>query len=264
MNLPLLWLSLSLAAVIAAGAYLLHSLSLSGGIAAFFVVATSLYLGSFGCFTVLVSSFLIIAVVGKLTKKRSAPITAGMHEKDGARDAVQVLANGLPAVLCAFLFFLTEEQGFAFAYFVAIGEALSDSLASDVGVLSKAAPRDILTLQRVARGTSGGVSLLGTLAAFTGAVFAATVSVFFYGFSPVSMLLIVLLTMAGVFLDSLLGARLQCRRQCQICGKPTEKTVHCGKETAAVGGIRLLNNDAVNLISNLTATALAAALFILI
>lgn len=264
MDLPLLFLALSLAAVIAAGAYLLHSLTLSGAVAAFFIIAASLYFGSFSCFTVLVSSFFVIAVAGKLTKKRSAAITAGMHEKEGARDAVQVLANGAPAALCAFLFSLTGEMGFVFAYFVAIGEALADSLASDVGVLSKGEPRDILTLRKVVRGTSGGISLLGTVAALLGAIFAAAISVFFYGFLPVTLLLITAFTVAGVFLDSLLGARLQCRRQCKICGKMTEKSVHCGESTAIIGGIRYLNNDAVNLLSNLTATVFSAIVFILI
>lgn len=264
MNLPLLLLSVFLAAVIAAGAYLLRSLTLSGGIAAFFVIAASLYFGSYGCFTVLVSAFFLIAVAGKLAKKRSSAITEGINEKEGARDAVQVLANGLPAAVSAILFFITKESGFVFAFFVAIGEALSDSLASDVGVLSKGEPRDILTLRRVPRGTSGGVSLLGTLAALAGAIFVAAISVFFYGFLPVTLILIVLFTMMGVFLDSLIGSRLQCRRQCVICGKHTEKTVHCGKVTAVVGGIRYLNNDLVNLISNLVATAVAAFVFLLI
>lgn len=264
MNLPLLLLSLCLAAVIAAGAYFLRSLTLSGGIAAFFIIAVSLYFGSYGCFTVLVASFFVIAMAGKLVKKRSAAVTAGINEKEGARDAVQVLVNGAPAAVSAILLFITKETGFAFAFFVAIGEALSDSLASDVGVLSKSEPRDILTLRKVPRGTSGGVSPLGTLSALAGAFFVAAVSVFFYGFSPVTLPLIVLFTMAGVFLDSLIGARLQCRRQCKVCGKQTEKTVHCGEVTDIIGGIRYLNNDAVNLISNLAATVIAAVVFILI
>lgn len=264
MDLPLFFLALSLAAVIAAGAYLLHSLTLSGAVAAFFIIAASLYFGSFSCFTVLVSSFFVIAVAGKLTKKRSAAITAEMHEKEGARDAVQVLANGAPAALCAFLFSLTGEMGFVFAYFVAIGEALADSLASDVGVLSKGEPRDILTFRKVTRGTSGGISLLGTVAALLGAAFSAAVTVFFFGFRPVTILLITVFVMIGVFIDSILGSRLQCRRQCNVCGKLTEKTLHCGNPTTVVGGLRYLNNDAVNLLSNLTATVLAAVVFILI
>ena len=160
MDLPLLFLSVFLAAIIAAGAYLLHALTLSGAVASFFIIAVSLYFGSFSCFTVLVSSFCVIAVIGKLTKKRSAAITAGMHEKEGARDAVQVLVNGAPAALSAILFSLTGETGFLFAYFVAVGESLADSLASDIGVLSKSEPRDILTFRKVTRGTSGGISAL--------------------------------------------------------------------------------------------------------
>ena len=264
MDLPLLFLAIFLAAIIAAGAYLLHSLTLSGAAASFFIIAVSLYFGSFSCFTVLVSSFCVIAVIGKLTKKRSAAITAGMHEKEGARDAVQVLVNGAPAALSAVLFSLTGETGFLFAYFVAVGESLADSLASDVGVLSKSEPRDILTFRKVTRGTSGGISLLGTTAAFIGAAFSAAVTVFFFGFRPVTILLITVFVMIGVFIDSILGSRLQCRRQCNVCGKLTEKTLHCGNPTTVVGGLRYLNNDAVNLLSNLMATVLATVVFILI
>ena len=264
MNFPLLFLSVGLALLIAVAAYLLHSLKASGAVAAFFVIAPSLYLGSWGSFTVLVSSFALIAVVGRLTRRKTHALSHDLHEKTGARDAIQVLANGAPATLTAVLYFVTGNAGFLFAYAATIAEALSDSLASDVGVLSKKPPRDALSFRPVSRGISGGVSLLGTLSALAGCVAVAALTVPFLGFDLWKTALLVVIPFCGVYLDSILGARLQCRRVCRVCGKATEKKLHCVEETAVTGGIRCLNNDGVNLSSNLVTAAVASLIFIFI
>ena len=55
---------------------------------------------------------------------------------------------------------------------------------------------------------------------------------------------------AGLFVDSLLGATIQERRWCTTCSEPTEHRTHsCGTKTAHRGGLRGLNNDVVNLVS---------------
>ena len=52
-------------------------------------------------------------------------------------------------------------------------------------------------------------------------------------------------------------------RSCAVCGKSTEKTIHCGEKANHVGGIKLINNDAVNIISNFV-TAILAAVYVLL
>jgi uncharacterized membrane protein len=55
-------------------------------------------------------------------------------------------------------------------------------------------------------------------------------------------------------LDSLLGATLQARYRCALCGATGEHPVCCGAPARRVRGIRTVDNNAVNAIS----TALAA------
>jgi uncharacterized membrane protein len=54
--------------------------------------------------------------------------------------------------------------------------------------------------------------------------------------------------LAGSLVDSLLGELVQERRRCPECDTLTESRTHrCGAETVHAGGIRGLDNDAVNL-----------------
>jgi uncharacterized membrane protein len=59
-------------------------------------------------------------------------------------------------------------------------EALADSVASDVGVLSKKDPISLCRFRPVPRGLSGGVSLLGTAASFAATVFCAAIYLAFF------------------------------------------------------------------------------------
>ena len=60
------------------------------------------------------------------------------REKRGdCRDAVQALANGLVAAICALLFFFTEEKLFVLAFVASLAEAFADTAASGVGFFAK-------------------------------------------------------------------------------------------------------------------------------
>ncbi len=250
-------LSIILGTGIAVLAYLFHALTKSGAVTAFFVIAVSFLFGGIPCFCLLIFTFSVISVAGKLCKKRTPLAVTEKQEKEGARDGMQVLANGAPAVLSAILFFFLGEEVWIAVYAVAVGEALCDSLASEIGVLSKSAPRSLLTMRPVEPGESGGISLLGTFAATVGALLVAAFSVFFFEFSARFFCGTVALSLFGVFLDSLFGATVQAKRQCIVCDKRTEKRLHCGKPTKLVGGAAFVGNDLVNFVSNLISTALA-------
>jgi uncharacterized membrane protein len=118
--------------------------------------------------------------------------------------------------------------------------------------------------KRVERGTSGGVSLVGSVASLAGSALigalAALLSPPPYPLSPVFVL--GLITLAGVFgslFDSLLGATVQAMYFCPKDQKETEKyPLHtCGTQTIHLRGWRWLNNDWVNVGSALLAAAFA-------
>jgi uncharacterized membrane protein len=102
----------------------------------------------------------------------------------------------------------------------------------------------------VERGTSGAISLYGTLAATGGATFIAILGALLgpagQGWIDLGILLVA--GLLGSLFDSLLGATVQAIYRCPQCDKETEKhPLHtCGTETIQVRGWSWLNNDMVN------------------
>ncbi len=215
-----------------------------------------------GIFTVLFAYGVIFAVDLALGE-HSSKITGQMNKKSGARDIVQVLANALAATAAIIIGKLTDEPLFFAVYTAALAECLADSLASDVGVLSKKDPIDILRFRRIKRGMSGGVSVLGTSAALAGSLSMALFSIIFTGFDLRYFLVILLTPMLGMLADSIMGSLVQAKFTCIKCGRITEKTVHCGEPTRLSGGLRLINNDTVNILSNFITATVAALILIL-
>ncbi len=99
---------------------------------------------------------------------------AKSHEpKHECRGVDNVISNGLVA-------FMTTVFSFPYVFLGSVSAALSDTLSSEIGILSKQDPRMITNLSKsVPRGTNGAVSLIGTLAAAGGALLTASLAVFF-------------------------------------------------------------------------------------
>jgi uncharacterized protein (TIGR00297 family) len=135
------------------------------------------------------------------------------------------LANGGVAALAA----LAGD----WAWFAgALAAANADTWATEIGSHSRTPPRLISNWTRVAPGTDGGLTLLGTAGGIAGAGFIAGVS---YLAGQRGALPIAVAGTAGMVFDSLLGATVQ-------------------------GKIRWMDNDAVNLAATLTG-ALCAGVF---
>ena len=173
------------------------------------------------------------------------------------RTAAQVLANGGAAALGAFL----EPSLSGLGIWIvcgALAAASADTWATSIGAFSGKQPRHLLTRRPVPRGTSGGVSPMGTLAALAGAAIVAVSGGVAGGGVPL-FVAGVAIGFGGMLLDSLLGATLQGRFECPRCGVATERRTHrCGTPARVVGGWRWLDNDGVNALST-TLAALAAA-----
>ncbi|KAJ0396892.1 hypothetical protein P43SY_000158 [Pythium insidiosum] len=139
----------------------------------------------------------------------------------------------------------------------------ADTWASELGVLSKSAPRLITTLRKVPPGTNGAVSLVGTAAAAAGGAFIGAVYfVLSLPFGSAQWQVIALGAIMGTVgsaLDSLLGATLQLTRF-----DPDAKTICAEGEDATrtgtqhVSGSDVLTNAQVNAVSVVLTTALSA------
>lgn len=237
------------AAVIAYGAYRARSLSRSGAAGALLEGTLIFGLGGWQWAVLLLGFFVSSTLLTRLFGKKKASLDE-KFEKGGQRDIGQVLANGGVASIFALLHFFFPAAAWPWAGFAASLAAVNaDTWATELGVLSSSPPRLITSGRQVEKGTSGGISLHGTLAAAGGAAFIALLAILAV---PAPLAFFIFTTLAGLlgaFVDSLLGATLQAIYRCPQCNKETEKhPLHkCGTPTVQIRGWQWLNNDAVNL-----------------
>ncbi len=235
-------------------------LSKSGAFAALVVGALALGAGG-GFVLVLLGFFITSTALSRFRSEDKERISAGILAKGGARDAMQVFANGGVFALACLWHIVSENPVAIFMAVGALSAAAADTWATEIGSLSRSLPRSILTGRVVPAGTSGGVTMLGTAAGVAGSVFIAILGVL-AGWDGL-FAACVWAGVAGAGIDSLIGASVQGRRWCSACEKHTERKVHqCGTATANASGVDWINNDAVNLICTL-AGALIAALWVL-
>lgn len=241
-----------LASIVAYGAYRAHSLNTSGAIAAIVVGTIIFGIGGWQWAVLLLIFFVTSSGLSRAFKGRKANLSE-KFSKGHQRDAGQVFGNGGVATFFAALHAFYPESLFPWIGFAASLAAVNaDTWATELGVLNATAPRMITDLRkRVEKGTSGGISLLGTLASLLGSLAIALPAVWL---SPAGMLdanyflLITAAGLAGSLFDSLLGATVQAMYFCPADQKETEKyPLHtCGTQTIHIRGWKWLDNDWVN------------------
>lgn len=255
-------LVIALAAVLVIGliAYRKRQLNLSGVVAAVVMGAAATVMGGFTSLSLYLFFLISAAVIGKLSKRIRG--LDRIHKKGGRRDAVQVLANG-GAALAAMLIHAFDSNPVYLAVFTAcLAEACSDTWASEIGVLSKSEPVSILTFTKVPKGLSGGVSLLGTCSAMLSSILYGIFAFSCYDGINLSLVMVVIFSsFAGVMTDSVLGATLQAHFYDEKEDIITEHSRDReGNALKLVRGLRFMDNDMVNLTSNII-TFLLASLF---
>jgi uncharacterized protein (TIGR00297 family) len=252
MSLALLQLIIGFAcaAVIALAAYRARSLSRSGAWGALIEGTIIFGLGGWRWAVLLLAFFISSSALTRLFARQKAALNE-KFDKGGQRDIGQVLANGGIASIFAGLHFFFPQSAWAWLAFAASLAAVNaDTWATELGVLNPSRPRLITNWKAVERGTSGGISVYGTLATAGGAALIALLAGLvrpsgdFWRIIGIASLG----GLAGSLFDSFLGATVQAIYRCPMCGKETEKhPLHtCGTLTIRVRGWRWLNNDMVN------------------
>ncbi len=224
-------------------------------------LAVSVSLGNFGF--VLLLSFLLLSVLIDKVKKSVKGKKDDITKKTGARDSVQVVANGIIPAFFAILYLFTNEFVFVLAYSTALAECFADTAASGIGMLSKSA-FDPFRMKKVSVGISGGMSLLGTFGSLSLAFAFLMIPLAFYVMPFELCVLCALCAFLGAVIDSMLGSLLQAKFKCPSCDAITEKEEHCGIKTELSSGIKWLTNDIVNLISCIFASLLSIVSFLLV
>lgn len=247
----MLLLAILLALFVAISAYYVRALSRGGALAAAFVGAVIFGLGGWQWAILLLAFFISSSALTRAFKSRKRGLEE-KYSKGGRRDAGQVLANGGLATAFAGLHALMPNSTWIWLGFAAALAAVNaDTWATELGILSPDAPRLITNLsKRVEKGTSGGISVIGTVASLLGAVLIALLAALL---SPAGSdwqlaIPVSLAGLLGSLFDSLLGGTVQAMYFCPTEKKETEKhPLHsCGTPTVHIRGWKWLNNDWVN------------------
>ena len=245
-----------IAVIISILAYRAHSLDKSGALSAAVMGTIVFGLGGLQWAILLLAFFITSSAFSRAFKNRKQGL-GEKFSKGNQRDMGQVFGNGGVATVFVLLHTLYPESTVSWVGFAASLAAVNaDTWATELGVLNPTPPRVITDLRRrVEKGTSGGVSLFGTLASLLGSALIGILAAFLNPTEPVSAaywslaLLITLSGLAASLFDSLLGATVQAMYYCPTDQKETEKhPLHtCGTKTIHTRGWAWLNNDLVNL-----------------
>ncbi len=230
--------------MVAIGARSLRALSTSGAAVAALAGAAACASGWWWG-VLLVAYFALTTALSKSGSQSKARLMESIVEKGDERDGWQVLANGGAFVGAALGHLIWHSPSWYAIGAGALAASAADTWATEVGMLSSGQAVSIVSGRRVPVGTSGGVTVAGSVAALGGALFIAVLAAFARW--PIVFAAVALGGIAGAITDSLLGASVQCRRWCSACGKATERKVHnCNAPTEVVGGSRWVDNDVVN------------------
>ncbi|PKN83946.1 MAG: DUF92 domain-containing protein [Chloroflexi bacterium HGW-Chloroflexi-8] len=238
-------------------------LSFSGAIGATILGIIVFGLGGLRWAILLLGFFISSSGLSKLLGRRKQNVTE-KFAKGSTRDIGQVFANGgVAGVFVIFHLFFPGEAWPWLAFAGSLAAVNADTWATELGVLSITSPIHIISGKKVEKGTSGGISIEGTLAAFLGSLLMGGLAVAAWPrqiipFENTSWWLPVLtIAFSGLFgslVDSFLGARFQTIFYCPTCKKETERfPLHlCNTRTEYLRGLRWMNNDWVNLICALS------------
>lgn len=272
---PRIAMGLVLSIAIGGLAYWRSSLTASGWLGAVITGTLTFGFGGWPWGLTLITFFISSSLLSHYKESVKERRAAEKFSKGGRRDLTQALANGGVAAGLALLYGLLGEPAALLALFLGVmATVTADTWATELGVLSNSPPRLVTNGRLVEPGTSGGITVTGTLAAAGGGLMIGVALLLFsVAVQAASGLVAVpwwmlpggmLGGLAGAMFDSLLGATVQAIYRYPD-GRETERTVgRDGTPNSFVRGWRWMNNDVVNLLSSMTGGLVALLVYLLL
>ena len=230
--------------------YLLNIMKFYGAFLSSFIGATFYYVGGIYSFLFVIGLYVVLLIIHLIRKK--VKFVDVVTKKTGAKDVIQVLANGGFSLVFLFLALFLKQDIYILMALLVMLAAFSDSIASDIGTLSKGKVYDVFKGKETVNGLSGGVTILGTV----------SMAIFSFAFSYLATFILWGICILSVSFDTFLGSVAQAKFKCDKCGLILEKEVHCDTPTTLVSGFKWLNNDLVNLFSSLLTFGLSFILLV--
>lgn len=169
--------------------------------------------------TPLILLFLMIFVATRIGRQQK--VKAGLDESRRGRSAAQVIANLSVAGICVSPVMswlpggkiLTAESIWVIktVALAALVEATADTMSSEIGQAFGGQPVMLTTLRRVAAGTDGAITLLGSFAGLAGGIIVALAGSWAMHVSKSATSVALVAGSCGLFFDSLVGATLERR-----------------------------------------------------
>jgi len=227
-----------------------------GVISGIAVGAAVVLLGGFLLLIPLLTFFILGSIFTKY-KYNLKEMKGAAEGGGGRRGWKNVLADGVPPLIFLFIWRFSPNDALLLAFFSSIAANTSDTLSNEIGVLSEEDPVLLFSWRRVPAGTSGAISPLGTAAAVLSSLLISFESYAISGGKTSFLIIPAFCGFLGSIIDSFLGALIQEKRFCPVCGRITESRNHCGLPTQHISGIEGFGNCLVNFTASLIAGAVA-------
>jgi uncharacterized protein (TIGR00297 family) len=262
------WLLLEAAvflAVVSVVVWRTRALDAAGGAVAVLLGAVVYLTVGRGGVLLLVAFLAVSAAFTRIGYERKRSVGAA-ELKGGTRGWRNVLGNGGVAGVAAVMYALdaSNRHLYLYAFIGSVAAVFADTMATEVGLLSRGRVRRIIGFGEARPGEPGGVTALGYVGVLMAAMISYAVSLLFFTnpLDPVKLLVTVLLASTiGATADSVAGQLLQSLYRCRVCGALTELPNHCGEPSVLVRGVRGFDNQAVNAVCALTGAVVAAAVY---
>ncbi len=239
-------------------------LSISGSFAQFILAVFIFGFGGWKWTVPILVFFLFSSILSKIRISINNSVES-YFEKSNKRDYLQVFANGGIAALLVIFNQLYNSELLYIVYVSSLSAVCADTWATEIGTLRRIKTVNVISLKPVEQGMSGGISWMGIVGSVLGAFIVAisslnwiTINFVFFCFA------IVTIGVLSSLIDSIMGAAFQLQYKCKLCGKITERNIHCGGETLYNRGWKFLNNDMVNFITAFSGGVIAILFFVII
>ena len=237
--------------------YRLRFLNFEGAIVGGLMGGSILFFGGWVWIVPPMAFFATASLLSAWSARKRGP-GVSLQVRGGRRDAVQVLANGSVGWALVIMNHFIPVPGAWWLFAAAFAAAAADTFATEIGTAVRGRTWSIVTAEPVEPGTSGGVSVAGTLAALLGGLVVALAAVGVEG--EISLRPILVVSIAGFLAaaaDSFLGATVQGRYRDRT-GRITDAAVSDGEANEHIGGFAHVDNDMVNLLCTAVGVAVAA------